>query len=363
MRNIGLDLVRIIAVVLVLGRHLHLPDDANLLLRLWYQGGWVGVDIFFVLSGFLVSSLMFREHLKYGAVNVKRFLIRRAFKIYPAFWCFLAVTVSVQYALDTPPTRGHLLAELLFLQNYRGGVWNHTWSLAVEEHFYLGIAALFSFWKWLKPNHSYSGIPFVFFVIGFVCFSLRLVTLYFHPDFSYFAYLFGTHIRIDSLFFGVLLSYCCVYRQLERKLSFVPTWLFFFSGSLFLAPAFIFPLETNKWISTVGVILFYVGSGCIVIAALRFPESHFLPFKILGALGAASYSIYLWHMPVNVWGWRLVKRLSGIDSFVLYCVVYIIGSCLFGLAMSRVVEFPALRLRNYLYPSDNRSDSNNREKT
>jgi peptidoglycan/LPS O-acetylase OafA/YrhL len=107
----------------------------------------------------------------------------------------------------------------------------------------------------------------------------------------------------------------------------------------------------------VGVILFYVGSGFILIGALRLPESNSLPLKFLGLLGAASYSIYLWHIPVGNWGWPVVRNISGLDGFPFYFCVYVIGSCLFGLVMSRLVEFPVLRIRNLLFPSPIRLNS------
>lgn len=83
MRNTGLDLLRLVAILLVLGRHLLPGYENNTFLSIWRTGGWVGVDLFFVLSGFLVSGLLFEEYKKRGSLDLKRFLIRRGFKIYP----------------------------------------------------------------------------------------------------------------------------------------------------------------------------------------------------------------------------------------------------------------------------------------
>src|SRR5712691_7279144 len=95
-----IDILRAIAVLLVLGRHMIPPPASagwifNRLARVWACGGWVGVDLFFVLSGFLVSGLLFREHEKFGRISVKHFVIRRGLQIYPAFWLLIAVTVAV----------------------------------------------------------------------------------------------------------------------------------------------------------------------------------------------------------------------------------------------------------------------------
>src|SRR3712207_3121730 len=131
MRNIGLDLLRMLAVLLVIARHLHLPETCPPWVIGVVRGGWVGVDLFFVLSGFLVSSLMFREYQRRGSVNIQRFLIHRGFKVYPAFWLFLLFTLIMRQFYGQQPDIRQVIGEALFLQNYLGGVWNHTWSLAV----------------------------------------------------------------------------------------------------------------------------------------------------------------------------------------------------------------------------------------
>ena len=296
----------------------NLPLEASPVLTTWKRGGWVGVDLFFVLSGFLVSSLLFKEHIRSGSVDVKRFLIRRGFKIYPAFWCMLTFTLIVLNIQGTPPTKQALFGELWFLQNYLGGIWPHTWSLAVEEHFYLGISALFTVVLAMRRHKNFDWIPFAFFVVAISCLTLRVLNLVFYPEYSHFAYLAGTHIRIDSLFFGVFLSYLYHYRELERKLSSISTSLLVSIGCCLLAPAFMFTLEENKWLSVVGVIQFYVGSGAILLAALRLPTSQNFTLNVLAGLGAASYSVYLWHLPVGEWGFTFLARVAGLDNFGFY---------------------------------------------
>src|SRR5437016_3117019 len=83
-RSTTLDVMRLVAVILVLGRHIQVcPVETSRFLHdvtfVWERGGWIGVDLFFVLSGFLVSGLLFKEHQKYGRITVKHFLIRRGF--------------------------------------------------------------------------------------------------------------------------------------------------------------------------------------------------------------------------------------------------------------------------------------------
>src|SRR5579872_3973764 len=128
----NLDVLRGAAVVLVLGRHMGVvPLDApgwiQDIMDVWVRAGWAGVDLFFVLSGFLVSGLLFREFQHTGRVDVPRFLVRRGFRIYPAFYAFL---IATSLASGTIATR-RFAAEALFVQNYVSGLWDHTWSLAV----------------------------------------------------------------------------------------------------------------------------------------------------------------------------------------------------------------------------------------
>jgi len=131
-----LDFLRGIAILLVLLRHGNLFDSTTNI-------GWIGVDLFFVLSGFLVSKLLFKEYSRFGNIEPKRFLIRRGFKIYPIYFLFYIPYLILRYPdIKTMP----LLGDLLFIQNYVYG-WGYafgpSWSLAIEEHFYFGFALLF----------------------------------------------------------------------------------------------------------------------------------------------------------------------------------------------------------------------------
>ncbi|HUQ46021.1 MAG TPA: acyltransferase family protein [Gemmatimonadaceae bacterium] len=96
----GLDLLRLLAVLMVFGRHMwdtpeSWPAGARLFVSMWQRGGWVGVDLFFVLSGFLVSGLLFAEFRASGRISPLRFYARRAWKIYPPYFVMLAITTSL----------------------------------------------------------------------------------------------------------------------------------------------------------------------------------------------------------------------------------------------------------------------------
>src|ERR1700690_1134530 len=130
MRNPSLDVLRAAAVLLVFCCH---SEGALLISRF----GWTGVDFFFVLSGFLVSGLLFREYQATQQVRAGQFLLRRGLKIYPQFYFFIAVTYAAGWWQGNPPHMAQVGAEVAFVQNYVPGMWTHTWSLAIGEHFYL----------------------------------------------------------------------------------------------------------------------------------------------------------------------------------------------------------------------------------
>src|SRR5262245_42677041 len=96
-RALRLDLLRALAIFLVLGRHMYpladrTPQPILFMCQLWRSSGWIGVDLFFVVSGFLVSGLLFSEYQQRGKIRIWRFYIRRGFKIYPAFYLMILIT-------------------------------------------------------------------------------------------------------------------------------------------------------------------------------------------------------------------------------------------------------------------------------
>lgn len=357
MRNLGLDILRLTAVVMVLVRHLHLPSTECAFLTIWQTGGWVGVDLFFVLSGFLVSGLLFKEFIRDQKINLKRFILRRGLKIYPAFYAFFLFTICVMLITNQSIAVRPLLGDALFLQNYLGSVWGHTWSLAVEEHFYIGIALLCLFATRTpisakKSKNPFRFIPILFCSISLFCLLIRISNLFIFKTYSHEAFLFRTHLRIDSLMFGVLISYFWHFHNLRSTIQKFDSFLLLMIGFLLLSPAFLFPLEQYKFVSVFGVVLFYIGSGSMMLAALRLKESQSRLMTLLGGLGASSYSIYLWHMPWGTWGWLAFKKVTGLDAYLWYLVFYMVGSLGFGWVMSKIIEWPVLKFRDRLFPDN-----------
>jgi peptidoglycan/LPS O-acetylase OafA/YrhL len=369
-RMIELDILRGIAILLVLGRHvLDIPETLSPVVRhaflIWREVGWIGVDLFFVLSGFLVSGLLFNEYRETGRLRVGLFLIRRGFKIYPSFYVLLLVCIFTTHLYSFPVafSRTAFLGEGLFLQNYIGAFWNHTWSLAVEEHFYLILSIIMIVLVNLRSNtkEPFNFIPKLVLTLAILILFLRVLISQFQPIGAWGFTLGYTHLRVDSLFFGLLISYYYVFK---RGILFARTrrWLWLCLASIyltFLLPI-LFPLDHSRFMYSFGFSLLYLGFGCLLLLCLH-PACKcnikvIRKFSWLAYLGRNSYSIYLWHM----FSYNLAARIwSPADSspklFFLRTMVYLIGSLLMGILATRAIEFPILRLRDRYFPSKDRT--------
>jgi len=333
-RNQSLDVLRCIAVLLVLG--CHLPYY-----RLWARAGWIGVDLFFVLSGFLISGLLFEDYKAHGQIDWKRFLIRRGFKIWPPFYVFLCLTALLMHG--AMPLQG-FLACAAFLQNYltkspivASGVFVHLWSLAVEEHFYLLLPALLVLLATRKVRDPFRAVPYIFAGLAAICLVLRVLTVRAGGQ------VWMTHLRIDSLFAGVTLGYFYSFRQeVFRKLTGHSALVF---GVVFCSPA-LFLEGGSEFMKTVGLTGLLLGFSLIVAWAVdRRPRSSLgmAISKRAASLGFYSYSIYLWH----TYSVATFYPTRSVFSFWLG-----IGFALMlGYAMALLIELPFLRLRQRLFPA------------
>lgn len=360
-RLAGLDLLRFLAVVLVLGRHMEAapatwPAPLRMPLDIWRQGGWVGVDLFFVLSGFLVSGLLFSDYRARGVLGIGRFYMRRAWKIYPPFFVLIAVTAVLTLAWGRRIEPGRLLAEVFFVQSYLAGMWNHTWSLAVEEHFYILLPlALTVLLRWGQSTRS-PGRPILLAaaLVALGALAGRVVNWHLRPSYAHLTHLFPSHLRLDSLFFGVAIAYAYHFHPAGFCRRLTPLRHFLIGcGFALLVPAFAFRLEDTPFVYTYGLTCFYVGSGMLLVGVLlsQVPAGRIV--RTLAVLGGYSYSIYLWHMPVGAWGGRLMELggAGGDHLFVARMAVYLLGSLALGVLMAKLVEVPALRLRNRWFPA------------
>ena len=351
-RLAGLDFLRVVAVLMVLGNHTTIcPPEVSAFLNqvtsVWDRGGWTGVDLFFVLSGFLISGLLFNEYRQRGDIDIKRFLIRRGLRIYPAFWFLLLITVLVSVLTHETLYRGGYLSELLFLQNYHPSIWGHTWSLAVEEHFYVFLSALFLLLLFLHRKHStraFASIPALFGVIAVASLLIRYWTAS-HAPVSYEHNIEPSHLRMDSLFFGVFLSYLWNCRGLSARESLrrYRYGVGLIGVGCFL-PAFLFGLGETPWLWTLGLTLFYLGGGCLLLATLKADIKRDSVWGRLANIGKYSYSIYLWN-PMVDGSLNKFTHLAA-ENWVLYALLSWTGTFVLGIGTAKLIEYPVLKLRD-----------------
>lgn len=354
MRNLGLDVLRCVAVLLVILCHLRdvscIPDGAINFIR---AGGGLGVTLFFVLSGFLVSGLLFREHQLCDSVDTRRFLIRRSFKLYPPYWAWLSgsamLSLPVLWAGSPREYWESLLVRLMFLQNYFPRYFDHTWTLAVEEQFYIVLAALVATCSG-SGGSPFGWVPMVFFATAATSVVLRSGAFTMVTAFSPSAFV-GTHYQADALFFGVMLSYLVHYHNLDHHIRRIPTALLAAAGVGIAASLSYVPGFSAMPGAPLGHVGAYLGAGAIVLAARRWSDSSSRLIGCIGFLGATSYSTYLWHGFVNILANRGPEKLIGHCDPWVYRVGYIGGAFVVGIAMHRLIELPAMRLRDRWFPS------------
>ncbi|HEY9863845.1 MAG TPA: acyltransferase [Candidatus Obscuribacterales bacterium] len=352
-----LDVLRGVAIILVLGRHRFVSN-------FWYIVGWIGVDIFFVMSGFLMGNLLFKEYQKTGFINFKNFIIRRGLRIYPPFYIFILVTIIYNLIIQNSLDLNAIASEILFVQNYFPRLWSHTWYLAVDQHFSvlllpLTLKLMITFSK--NKSNPFKWIRLIFFGIALLMILLRGLTDLYIPYKNH--YLQYTHLRLDSLTFGVLISYLYCFYSLDFETWIKRHKILILSISLALIfPSFILDLETSAFMHIIGVTFVYLGIGGIILFLLYWQlqvpiiiEQFSTPIlDVLALIGLNSYSIYLWHLAVAEWGVDNIVKLypHKIHYFVEFWI-YCCGSIAFGIFMTKFIENPIEKLRSRWYPRKN----------
>ena len=365
-RIIELDLLRCIAILLVLGAHpvVHWqsPGEVPWLIYGWFHVGYTGVDLFFVLSGFLIAGLIFSEYRATGEFQKGRFWIRRALKIWPAYYIYLIILFA------TRAMHGHSLAPaipfLLHFQNYSQHIdtARHCWSLAVEEHFYLILPLVLGVTlSVLSPRRVLAAAA----LLGVASAIMRF---YATPGLP--AVL--SHLRFDTLFLGVALAY--VYHYHPMRLAWISRHrlaLGCAGAAVVLCATIPSPVLDNvssRWQTSLVPIVVGLGYALVLmalvshraVAAEREAEvrrgARYWMIKLLAAIGLYSYPIYLWHYdgafkivyPLVESGW-----LGPQDSQLRWAIgtsLYVTLAVGAGVLVSRCLEVPILMLRDRLFP-------------
>jgi peptidoglycan/LPS O-acetylase OafA/YrhL len=376
-RNVAIDVLRGVAILAVANDHFqdmfkdYATQPSSFVQIFFDYCGWVGVDLFFVLSGFLVSGLLFQEYRQKGRVSPGRFLIRRGFKIYPGFYCFLFVLVAFKLIgglHSSPFVWQEFLAEAFFVQNYFKGMAGITWSLAVEEHFYVGLALvlyLASRTEILHRRRLFLGLGFG---VILLVFCLRLVNALHSPTANIMTghFLLGpqyyaSHLRLDGLLFGVMLSYLYHFEH-GRTRHFCERWRAVLIPLGLLVVVVVAPWPSIEqvslypsnsfWVGTIGFTLLYLGWGAVLMGAIALPAGAWSnPVARIGAwIGLYSYSIYLWHDDLATLTARLLDRWHLIAYPHAAMAGFIVIAVLVGYLVAKAIEMPMLALRDRLFP-------------
>jgi peptidoglycan/LPS O-acetylase OafA/YrhL len=369
-RVVQLDVLRALAIVLVLLRHAIVPwSQSGMLMRpmqFLFRLGWTGVDLFFVLSGFLIGGLLFKEIRTTGRLDIRRFLIRRGFKIWPAYFVLVGF-VFFQLALSKGGTFWgafkDILPNLLHLQNYLGTRIGITWSLAVEEHFYLVLPlvllAVTAGWRNVK---SIPAIPVIALLLIVACNVMR-VAFNWNKPFDLYTHQYATHLRIDGLFFGVMLAYVHHFHpHVLARIARHPLLLLAI-GLALVCPIGFYEVGQHRWVWTIGYTMLYVGYGCILIACVYAPPRTHLLGRLLStrvavgvaAIGVFSYSIYLWQFSLGLEPlmWWLLPHLpkKPVSLYWLLAMTsYFVTAIGAGVIMAKLIEMPVLALRDRIFP-------------
>ncbi len=303
-----LDGIRGLAILAVIAQHINLPNTAF--------AGMVGVNLFFVLSGFLITSLLMAEHDATGRISLRTFYERRIRRLLPALVALL-LAVGVLMALQgrlldyLGPAAvslfyvGNVAKAMLFDLGYVG----HTWSLALEEQFYLIWPAVIIFAprRWLVPL-----------VLGGIAVSMTMqaalagdVMAWFRPD-----------TRADAILWGCLIALLRV--QVPRIVA--------------LGGAVLLVVVATSWLGAISMSLSSIGSAAVVAGAATLARP--LSNRWLVRVGEISYGLYLWHaIPI---GLLAAETAAG---NVAAMVVAVVASFALALASERWIEKPFRRAR------------------
>ena len=358
----SIDSLRALAVLAVIIYHV----DVNYL-----PGGFLGVDLFFVLSGYLISSLIIKEYRKTGSLNLYNFYIRRARRLLPAVYFMITVGLVVMVLFNEVLLRkSHL--DAIFGYIYSSNWWyifhkldyfdsfgaqspfKHLWSLAIEEQFYMIFPLLFLLINRKKKSKDGTyklNKNFLYVVLGLILVSLIAHILLFDINNISRIY-FGTDTRAFSLLVGVVGAILYPMERLHSKVTPQQNIIYSVVSLVSIATlitVMVYTSEYNTWLYRGGFLLVAILGLIVIISSGKQHTlmSKLLSFKPVVFIGKISYSLYLWHFPILV----LTTPVSEIGNpNIIFVILRVILTFVLATASYVFVETPIRKLgfKNYI---------------
>ncbi len=344
----SLDGLRAVSILLVVTAHSISPDRYPTAFSLFGHLGNTGVRVFFLISGFLITSLLLKEYAASGRISLVNFYMRRVIRIFPAFYAYVGVVALLAWAGRIQLLPGDMLHALTYTMNYdryRSWYVNHLWSLSVEEQFYLLWPAALLI---AGPRRALKGAAAAIVIVPLARFWIYLDFARENPISPYYATALDRYFQAvcDSLATGCVVAGCYDalgrvrrYVELQRRVWYplAPLALILASGALHRVSLPVYLILGQSGAN--------IGIALLLDYWVRQPDSlsgRVLNLGWMAKIGVLSYSIYLWQellLDMTPGGITLPFPLN-------------IGAVLaVSLASYYCVEKQALRLRRYFSPS------------
>jgi peptidoglycan/LPS O-acetylase OafA/YrhL len=354
----GLDHLRALAITLVFLCHYRMFNHPEWVNNIG-EFGWIGVDLFFVLSGFLIAGQLFSEIRQQKPLQIKVFYLKRFFRIIPAYLFVLTLYFTVPSFKETEGL-APLWKYLTFTQNFgldlsSERAFSHAWSLCIEEQFYLLLPFVVLFFAGsAKPGRAFY-LVLALFIGGFavrIYSWLHFIAPVREQDGLWFIWYkwiyYPTYTRLDGLLAGICIAGVFQFRpQLKERITKHGNKFLLLSIVLLAGAYFLYEDASTFAASVFGYPLIAIAFGAMVIAALS--PSCFLyraGARFTGIIATLSYSIYLSHKGVvhvtqywiSKWGFQIDE-----NWMMLICII---STILAGFLMHHIIEKPFLKLRD-----------------
>ncbi|MGY3213785.1 acyltransferase family protein [Mucilaginibacter sp. HD30] len=343
-----LDGLRGVAISIVILSHIGLDGISP---------GALGVNLFFFLSGFLITKLLLNEFEQTGTINFKFFYIRRIIRLYPALIAMICLSIVILVIVKEKVLTGAIFSSFFYAANYYllyfkppGGASDYSssnifdiiWSLSVEEHFYL----VFPFIFYIFRRYTSYLVYFLCLIsIAILCYRVYLIHVSTSTDFTINKIYLSTQSRADSIIWGCIPAILLYQNRNQAFIKMAKSTWPIIAGILLILVSLLFRnfvfRETARF--TVQAIAFILIIPSLVYYGENSPMKRALQNKALVWVGKLSYSLYLFHWPVII----LISHYFELFSFHWEVLVLVL-SFLLATASYYFIEQPLLAIRKKL---------------